>query len=579
MSVAVIWERAPRVIRGALLGLLAAVTGTLLALGGASPALAHADLLSSSPEDGAVLSTAPSEVELVFNEPVQLVEGATRLFPGDGTPRELDARVVDTAVVIELPVGLIDGSYALSYRVVSADGHPVGGAITFQLGSRQASGPAATPLSQGDPVITETLVSLLTFTQYLGLLVFAGWLFFDVIVLRRTDAPSDRHRRMSGYALAAAISASFLLLPATAARVAGEELVQLLPDSGDLVLLPMSAWLPSLSWPVVAVAGTVTLAGLVALAVAQRAGSQLNRLLAVGSAAIALLSPVLVGHTQTVQPTWLMQFADAGHLLAGAFWVGGVVGLLRFLAIAQPAGPDEPGSVPAVEAAAVVARFSRFALYSVGLLAVSGVTMGYLVVGSWETLFASAYGQLLLIKLGLVALVVVLAACNRLAFLPRIVRLPSQEQQWRRLRRTLAWEAWVLVAAVAVTGFLTNHSPNMPTAGSTAQPVSQQGVELVAESQGLTVTGMLEPALPGSNTVTVHLEYDGKPVSVADVRVEARLPEQALGPLVASPRLLEGTGDYEATLSLPVRGEWQIQVLARIDTYAQPIAVIPVVIE
>ena len=61
--------------------------------------------------------------------------------------------------------------------------------------------------------------------------------------------------------------------------------------------------------------------------------------------------------------------------------------------------------------------------------------------------------------------------------------------------------------------------------------------------------------------------------------VEARLPEQELGPFTATPQLDAATGEYEAALTMPVAGEWQIQVSARIDTYTQPIAVVQVAID
>lgn len=592
----------PRQLGALACVVLATLLGVLLAVGGgASPALAHAELLGTTPENGAVLSAAPAEVELRFNEPVQLVEGATRLFPGDGEPVELDAKVVNATVVIELPAGLDDGAYALGYRVVSADGHPVGGAITFQVGEGSFAAPdtqggrGTGDAGAGDPVFTGTLVSLLTFAQYLGLLAFAGLLFFEHWVLRAGPRPGRGRARVLRWELATAIGASLLLLPVSGARVAGREIVSFVPESGDLVILPAAVWLPGVAWQAVAVAGLATLFGLIALSLATRSRGRAGRSLAVAAAGAAVAAPLLVGHTQTVQPAWLMQLADLGHLLTGAFWIGGVIGLLLFLAGGRRTEGDSDRTAPPAEAAlAVVARFSRYALGSVLVLAASGAVMGVLIVGSVEALLTSGYGRLLLLKLGIVAVVVALAALNRLVLLPRIGRAPGDAQRWARLRRTLAWEAGLIVAVLAVTGFLTNTSPSAGAeAGAqsgrsqpgNAQPGTATGpgdagaepaAELTAESQGLAVAGTLSPAAPGSNTFVFQLEYEGESVWPEEVRVEARLPEQQLGPLVAVPELSAETGEYSVTLTLPIGGDWQLYVLARIDTYTQPIAVIPV---
>lgn len=567
----------------AVFGVVAVALGVFLALGSsASPAEAHADLLETLPADGEVLDEAPEQIELRFNEPVQLIEGATRLFPGGGTPSVLDARVVDTTLTAALPPSLGEGAYTVAYRIVSADGHPVGGAISFQIGE----GPFVVPHAgsiPADPVITETAVSILTFAQYLGLLVFTGLVFFEHAVRRSPRRPAPRTRRVLRYAIGAAAFSSLLLIPMSGSRVTGTEFVTFLADQGDLVVAPLAVWLPGVSWQVFVSAAVVTVLGVASYAVVSRSNSRLGRIFVAFCAIALLATPVLVGHTQTVRPVWAMQLADFGHLVAGAFWVGGVIGLVRYLAAAQPFTRGGRPQFPAADALTVVATFSRFALYSVLVLGASGILMGYLIIGSWEALLTSGYGRLLLIKLGIVAIVVALAARNRLQLLPRIARMPGSESQWAALRRMLRWEAVLLVAVIAVTGFLTNTSPVAEPGGSATgaqgSPSSApRETSLRTESQGLSVDGTLTPTAIGPNEVQFRLEYNGAPISTEEVRVDARLPEQELGPFTATPVFNAGTGQYEASLTLPIAGEWQIQVFARIDAYTQPIAIIPVTI-
>lgn len=582
MNLTVSGERSARRRWISVFVLITALLGLQLAWGvGSSPAFAHAELLETTPGDDAVLDTAPESVELRFNEPVQVVDDAMRLFPGDGTPVPLTARSSDSAVIIELPDELGNGAYTLAYRVVSADGHPIGGALTFQIGKGEYAVPAS-GAAAADPVVTETIVSVLTFVQYLGLLSLAGLVCFNRFVIRDQGSADLRIRRLSRIAYGTAVVASLVLIPASGARVAGEELVTYLPESGDLVFLPAGTWMSGVAWQLVIAAVLVVGLGLAALLMHARACLPRLQLFGVLCAVGALSAPMLIGHTQTVQPTWIMLLADLGHLVTGAFWVGGIIGLLCVLAAVRPETSDAEPGVHVHAVIEVVARFSRYALISVIVLAISGVVMAFLIVGSWGALFGSDYGRILLIKLGVVAAVIVLAAWNRLHVLPRISNQPGEKQQWASLRRTLFGEAVLLSVVIVVTGFLTNTSPGTAHAhhhgGRVARSVATEA-RLDASSQGMTVDGAVAPATVGENTLTFRLEYDGEPVTSDEVTLEARLPEQQLGPFTATPQFNPETGEYEARMTLPVAGEWQVQIAVRIDTYSQPIAVIPVTVE
>src|SRR5699024_4145557 len=271
----------------------------------------------------------------------------------------------------------------------------------------------------------------------------------------------------------------------------------------------------------------------------------------------ALLAPVLVGHTMAFEPRALMMAADAGHLLAGAFWIGGLTGLLIHLARTGRAGRD------ALSAAAAVERFSRFALWSVLLLAASGSAMGVVPVGSLGALVSTRYGLALLIKLWVIAPIVAIAAYNRFRLVPALAGAPTGAPRWRTLIRTLACEAGLLVVVLVVTGVLTNLSPgpDEQPAGATAPA---ETIELEASAQQLEVDGSLRPALAGANELTFTLRYEGEPVTPEEVTVRARAPEHDLGPFEVEPDLDPDTGSYTATLTLPIDGDWDLQVVARV---------------
>lgn len=559
-----------RSTRGLLRAAAAILLGGLLVLVGAQSASAHAELLSTTPEDGAVLEQAPAEGVLTFNEPVQLIDGSIRLFPGDEAPITLDAHVNNTHVVAEFPSGLEDGRFALSYRVVSSDGHPITGAIAFTIGD--SGGVTSAPvIDTQTPEETTFALSALTALQYLALLVFAGLLFFDRLVLRNTEPITARTAVFLRWTGMAAVVASILLVPVSALNVTGESVAK--------IGVP-SAWWPGLLWAP-GIAAVLVLAGVAGAYILARRDRTLRyaQLVALAFPLLALAAPVLVGHSQLVEPQVLIMISDYGHLLAGSFWAGGVLGLILFLAEARPARGDPAGTDPKF-AANVVRRFSRFAVWSVIILAISGITMGIMIVGDVDTLLTSVYGLTLLLKTSIVIPIIAIAAYNRLCLIPSLATRPTAPMRWRFLTRTLSYEAALLIAVLAVTGFLTNLSPGHEHHTEAAAPAAiAETVNISADSQRLTVEGTLEPALTGDNEISFTLRYKDEPVAPEEVTLRVSLPEHDLGPFEIVPELDAETGEYTAQLTLPVAGEWQIQVIARTSTFTEPIASIPITIQ
>jgi copper transport protein len=97
----------------------------------ASPASAHATLLTTTPQAGGIYDTPPGAVSLRFNEPVEVSLGGVRVFSGSqsrvvtGSPKHPGG--AGNEVSVSLPK-LKNGTYVVTWRVISADSHPVEGA-------------------------------------------------------------------------------------------------------------------------------------------------------------------------------------------------------------------------------------------------------------------------------------------------------------------------------------------------------------------------------------------------------------------------------------------------------------------
>lgn len=556
--------------RNVLYGLTAAVLGSFLALLGAQAASAHAELLNTTPADGAVLEEAPSEMVLTFNEPVQLLDGSVRLFLGDDPPLVLDPRVSNTDVVASFPAGLADGSYALSYRVVSADGHPIAGAITFTIGEDAADTPV--PLVETlAPQTTQSAVSALTAVEYVSLLIFTGLLIFERIVLRSTQTLSPRSELVLRYSGIGAVASSALLVPVSALNIMGGPLT---------ALITPSVWWPGMLWAPAMVSALIALGIVIAYVLTiRKASRQPTRVLALASSLFALAAPVLIGHSQLVEPRTLIVAADLGHLFAGAFWTGGLIGLTIFLSSAFPSRKNGKESTDPILIARVVQRFSSCAIWSVLLLTVSGTIMGLMIIESIDALTTTSYGLTLLLKIGIVASIVMIAAYNRFLLLPALRTHPETAPKWRLLRRTLTYEASLLVMVLAVTGFLTNLSPNHShhTAAADISALAET-IDIDASAQQLTVAGTFTPALTGDNEIEFSLTSHGETVFPEEVVVRVSLPEHDLGPFQTVTDFNLTTGQHSAQLQLPIAGDWKIQVIARVSTFSEPIVTIPITI-
>jgi methionine-rich copper-binding protein CopC len=132
------------------------MTGLVAVVATATPASAHAALLSSAPADGAVLTEPPTQVLLTFNQAMQDIGAdivVTHTDTGDAVPSATIA-VNDAEVSMPLPSDLGSGTYQVAWRAVSADGHPIEGtfAFTLSLPVESPSPPASvTPTPTGPP--------------------------------------------------------------------------------------------------------------------------------------------------------------------------------------------------------------------------------------------------------------------------------------------------------------------------------------------------------------------------------------------------------------------------------------------
>ncbi len=508
----------------------------------AGRAFAHAELLAITPPDGAILDAAPAEAELLFNEPVSLTGGSARVLDDRGNPVSGEPQVVDDAVVVPLPGPLADGTYTLSWQVISEDSHRITGASLFHVGAPSAGGAVAAP--DGDDVDwgVRSLAWGLTALTYAAALAGVGAWWFGELVARRRDATSFVVKA-SLLGATAAIAA----LPARIARLGGG--LDALRD-WDFV------W-ESLRGPVGASA-LVTALGLVALALAAgRPQAGIWPWVGVAGSAAALAGFVVEGHTRTMTPRWAMVGFDLVHLAAGAVWLGGLAVVV--LAFRHGTARDEQS--------ALVVQFSNTAVIAVLAVTGAGIGMSWIVLPSLEDLWSTGYGLALLVKVVLVAVVVVLGAYNRRALVPAMSGGAAAAR--RRLARIVSIELAVLLAVVGVTAVLVARSPVSATSAPPAAPAPLPDAVVVPLTGSAGEASMtLAPARAGSNEIRLVLTAaDGTALQPLETpTVELTEPTLQLGPLRPLVHPF-GDGEFHVIADVPLAGSWEVTVRVRISDF------------
>lgn len=174
-------------------------------------------------------------------------------------------------------------------------------------------------------------------------------------------------------------------------------------------------------------------------------------MIGVAGISLLLLAFVQVGHTRG-EPRGVLAALLCLHLLAVAFWMAALAPLFRLAS-----------ATDAAQAGTVLARFGRIGMLFVPLLVAAGLGLAWLLLGGAEAMFTTAYGQLLLGKLGLVTALLALAALNKLRLVPALARGDARAR--RRLRLSIVAEALLMAAVLLWTAALTTlASPRDPFA-------------------------------------------------------------------------------------------------------------------
>lgn len=459
------------------------VAATLVAAGRAD---AHAVLESSTPRAGSVLARRPTAVVLRFGQTLAPF-ARVRVYNDRGLRVDSGApRTRGRTVTVNLAHHLAAGTYVVNWRAVGADGHPSTDSFVFDYLRPTRAGVVR---ERPDHTSQERGVA-----RWVALLALA-------LLLGRCVLPVGGARRpLAGVALAAFA----VLLAFDAAGLSGLSVGRALDPSVLSQVIRTST-------------GGARVAQLVLCATALVAP-----VLAGPATVIALAAEALAGHPPVAPHPLVAELVQGAHVVAMGLWLGGLAVLVR----ANHRRPE------------VLQRFRTIALAALVTLLATGTWNGFVEIGTLTRLLHTRYGEVLLVKLAVLAVVVVLAALNR--------RRPID-----RLRAGPELAGLVVILALGVT--LSGMAPARAGQG----PVSR-----VFDLGPWRSSFVVDPARVGADEV--HLFLLGKPsgelatdagtarivVSHGGQSADVHLREEGRGHYVTETGALRRAGRWTATITV-----------------------------
>jgi copper transport protein len=409
----------------------------LVALALPAAASAHATLIRTAPEYGKRVERSPSLVRLYFDQSVDVLPNAIHVYNAKG--RLLSGRTVSSSDkrTIDAPVSRMPrGGYTVRWRAVSADGHVVSGVFTF--GVRMRAPPATEAFGAGGPTTAEHLVRWLYF---IALALLAGGLGFRLLIVRGPlgEAGQRRFYQLLGVGVIGALEVGIVAFLLRAEDALQLPFVNFL--YGDLSPLAKTRFGYAFAAMTL---GYALVAALVFLAWLSDREWLLwpAFLLALGFASGLSLS----GHSAAdAGSSSLSELADWLHLSAAALWVGGLVQLAFVI------WPLEPG----LRRQAFL-RFSRLATVLIVVLLGAGTYLSVLRLPHLADLWNESYGQVLLVKLGLVSLALAWGGAHHFLVRPKLER---GAPLFAGLPRSLMGESAVGMAILLAAAVLVDSKP------------------------------------------------------------------------------------------------------------------------
>jgi len=526
---------------------------------------AHAQLQTSSPANGDIIPTMPATVQATFTERVERSESNLELFDSHG--HQIEGTILqpgddEYTMLLQIPTGRPNGTYSILWRTLSNDdGHTAQGYFTFTVGSAaDVSSVVAVPTDNAGGGPPQWLRTASRWATLVGLAAFLATWPIWTIVIRPSLSSVWRHgpeftRRMRRYAVIAFILAllgsAFALVVQSLSLSDGTFFDKLMNTVGQTRFGRL--WLLRI--------GLIVLEGLI-LSASAWWFIRHRRIEAIAAWIVALTLPLpfsLISHA-SAQPVGrgVALSADFFHLLAAGTWIGGIFILVTVLfPMLRKLDPGQRREVLIV----AIPRFSLVAIVAFASLGLTGFYAGWLQVGNLHALVSTGYGRSLIVKLGLLAVIIVIAAINLLVIEQRLKQKigDSVSTLWStRLKWTVTAELVLILAMLGAVGQMTSQEPARDVLIERSKQIAITYADTDPRAKLL-----VAPGIAGVNHF--RLEVGGSPLPT-ETQALLRLSMPSNDKLgireVTLSRVAGNAFEYHGS-DLGITGDWKITMILR----------------
>ena len=493
----------------------------------AAMASAHAVLDNSVPTSGATLEDTPLQIVLDFDESVESSLGYIKLFSSSGKRVQLPAvkaDASDASIVRVVPPTLAQDSYVAVYRVISADGHPVEGAITFRVGAGAVSNLASvieTALQDSETSnAVKVAMALMRFISYIAISIVLAGIFF----LLGSDAPRKGLNRavvLAGSVLGLSTALLYLLHGMNASggtwgQIANVSVVK------DVFATQV---------------GESLFARIVVSFLLVSVVARWGKFVAVFAFATLPFTYAFAGHAAVDSPAALTIALLALHVAAVGVWCGGLI-LLMF--------------VKDIRTTPIVEWFSQRAAILIAVVVATGVVQALLLMDGIGNLTKTSYGKALIAKVCVVGIMLICAA---------IVRRRFYESGVSRLRAVLCAEVVVGLVVLTITSGMVAASPRPTVSNAPFSTALVQG-DVIAN---ITIS---PPRVGESEMHVIVSPPNGSLDPVLAIKARFSLVSGSVPPIQAELNAV-GPNHFVGYIQFVYPGEWKVDVIVSPDANSE----------
>lgn len=526
-------------------------------------AYAHPEIISSDPSQSASVSAGTNRVVIHYSEAVEIGFSAIKVLDSNGNQIDnKDTRYVGNESTLSVTTPpLQDGIYTVTSKVLSkVDGHLVDSAFVFGVGNVSVPPPKQRDITESVyfPEAGARLPGLLGQVIVLGsvissVLIWGSMRKKNIIKENLSElqrAYQSKFSSIIGIGLFLVFASNILMLVVQTLRLQTSASAVLQTSFGSIWIARMAL--------------TVVLLAVWFLIENKSNVSNKKQILLLALSLILIGTTTIIGHGAASEQLSALVI-DYAHNLIASVWIGGVI---FFGFVLLPVLTKLDGSKKELVTLLAIPRFSSMILISLGILVITGPTLLWLLEDDVTLLTQSAYGFLIMGKIGIGAAMAALGGYKQFKIQKTAERniKSNTVTVHKKLGRSLKVEAVLGVALLGLVALLTNSS--LPTSQS-EQAQAQQityGFQTSEFSENARFDIDIDPFISGSNTIVVSVfDSNGNPLSdVNDLKVKVSNPQRNIAPIeIPTSKIADSQNKFQGTLTFGFSGKWNIEIEAQ----------------